>query len=45
VIQARRGETAEAENLLAAELGDTDRPVARQEILDAAAHLGLNVSA
>jgi Domain of unknown function (DUF4304) len=44
VIQAQRGETGEAEDLLAAELHDTDRPAARQEILDAAAHLGLNVS-
>jgi Domain of unknown function (DUF4304) len=44
VIHARRGETAEAEQLLAAELRDTEHPGARQSILDAAAHLGLNVS-
>jgi Domain of unknown function (DUF4304) len=44
VIRACRGETAEAEELVAAELRDTDHPGARQEILDAAAHLGLEVS-
>jgi hypothetical protein len=43
VIHARRGETAEAEELLAAALRESERPAARQEIIDAAEHLGLRV--
>ncbi len=42
VIHARRGETAEAEELLAAELRES-KPAARQQIIDAAQHLGLKV--
>jgi hypothetical protein len=43
VIHAGRGETAEAEELLAAELRESERPAARQQIVDAADHLGLIV--
>ena len=43
VVHARRGETAEAEGLLAAELRESERPAARQQIIDAAEHLGLRV--
>jgi Domain of unknown function (DUF4304) len=41
VIHARRGDTAEAEELLAAELRESERPAERQQIIDAAEHLGL----
>jgi hypothetical protein len=43
VVHARRGETAEAEELLAAELRESERPAATQQIIDAAEHLGLMV--
>jgi hypothetical protein len=43
VIHARRGETAEAEELLAAELRESEPPAARQQIIDVAQHLGLKV--
>jgi hypothetical protein len=41
VIHARRGDTAEAEELLAAELRESEHPAERQQIIDAAEHLGL----
>jgi hypothetical protein len=43
VVHARRGETAEAEELIEAELRESERPAARQQIIDAAEHLGLVV--
>jgi Domain of unknown function (DUF4304) len=43
VIHARRGESAEAEELLEAELRESERTAARQQIIDAAQHLGLKV--
>ena len=44
VVHARRGETAEAEELLAAELGESEHQAAKQEIIDAAEHLGLRIA-
>jgi Domain of unknown function (DUF4304) len=43
VIHARRGEMAEAEELLVAELRESERPAERQQIIDAAEHLGLMI--
>jgi Domain of unknown function (DUF4304) len=43
VIHARRGEKAEAEELLAVELRESARPAERQQIIDAAKHLGLMI--
>jgi hypothetical protein len=44
VIHARLGEAAEAAELLDSELRETERPVTRQAILQAAAHLGLDIA-
>lgn len=43
VIHARRGEKAVAEELLAAELRESELPAERREIIDAAEHLGLTI--